>query len=555
MWLSFHKSYLKRYQEIIRLLVRYGRTDLVQMSRLEEILDPSELDSISRSDVNQLAADLERLGPAYIKVGQFLSSRSDLLPQAYTDALARLQDSVAPFPFEEVRQILQVEFDREVEELFDDFSETPLAAASLGQVHVALTKDGRRVAVKIQRPDIRKMIVDDLEAVTFIAEVLDRYTELGRRYEFSAILQALRESIFAELDYEREAQNLAQLGSQMKGFDRIVVPAPLKELTTPRVLTMEYIPSHPITSQALQSFGDKERHVLADQIFRSYLKQIVEEGFFHADPHTGNVYLTEDRRIALFDLGMIGRIGPLLQEQLLQLILSISEGRGNDAAMIAMRMGQMKSDFDRQHFTRHLGNLVTHYYKSSMGDLKIGKIVMQINRIAAESNFRLPSEYTMAAKAMLQLDKLVSELDPAFRPVDCISENAALMVRRRLAKSINVSHFLRTVLETKEFIVQLPPRINHLLDALARNNFTVRVETENAGMIMEGFQKIANRITTGLVLSALIIGAALLCRVPSSLTLFGYPMVAIVFFVLAGVGALILIYRALFNDHHSHRAR
>src|SRR3982751_5804957 len=248
MGISLKPQHLKRYHQIAWLLVKYGRSDLVKQSGLAETLAAEErITPKEEAKAEELAADLEKLGPTFVKLGQLLSTRVELLPRAYLQALERLQDKVEPFGFDEVEKIVTGELGVRMSKAFADFSIEPMASASLGQVHLARLRNGRPVAVKVQRPNIREALVDDLEALEEIAEFLQGHTEFGRRYELTKMLDQFRKSLLRELDYRQEMQNLVRLGELLREYPRIVIPAPVADYSAARVLTMEYVPGKKIT--------------------------------------------------------------------------------------------------------------------------------------------------------------------------------------------------------------------------------------------------------------------------------------------------------------------
>src|SRR5207249_3080603 len=258
----------------------------------------------SSADGEELANDLEQLGPTFVKVGQLLSTRADLLDPAAMKSLSRLQDDVEPFPFADVERIVATELGVRVSKAFSRFDETPLAAASLGQVHRAALRDGREVAVKVQRPNVREQVVRDLESMAELADFLDHHSEIGRRYGFARMVNELRRSILLELDYRREAHNMVTIGRNLARFRRLQIPQPIEDLSATRVLTMNYIAGSKITKANPVVLADANAGELADELFRAYLHQVIIDGVFHADPHPGNVLLTDDGRIGLLDLGM-----------------------------------------------------------------------------------------------------------------------------------------------------------------------------------------------------------------------------------------------------------
>jgi ubiquinone biosynthesis protein len=549
MVVSLKPERLKRYKDVAKLLIKYGRSDLISQAGLQ---DSVELDEITAettgASAEELASDLEKLGPTFIKLGQLLSTRADLLPKPYLDALERLQDHVEPISFEEVERIISSELGIRISRAFAEFETEPLAAASLAQVHRAYMRDGRAVVVKVQRPNIREQIVEDLEALNEIARFLDAHTELGRRYEFENMLVNLRKSVLRELDFKMEANNLISIGQNLAEFEKIIVPDPVEDFTTSRVLTMEYIPGKKITMLSPLRVLEIDGAGLAEELFRAYLKQILIDGLFHADPHPGNVFLTDDDRIALLDLGMVGHVTRGFQDNLLRLLLAESEGRGEDAAEIAIKMGEPKTGFNRAEYVRRVSEFVAEHTDASLTHLNAGQVTLEITKISADCWLRMRPEFTMIAKALLNLDKVVYTLEPNFDPNAVIRERATEIIQHNIIKSIEPSNLLSGVVDIKEFVERLPTRVNKILDSIGNNELKIKVDTIDEKVLLDGLQKIANRITLGLVVAALIVGAALLMRIETSFRIFGYPGLAMIFFLLAAAAGLVLVVSILFYD-------
>jgi predicted unusual protein kinase regulating ubiquinone biosynthesis (AarF/ABC1/UbiB family) len=548
MAISLKPEHLKRYKDMALLLMRYGRADLVKSAGLDAAIEGMQNVEVSPAKMEELAADVEKMGPTFIKLAQLLSTRADLLPQPYIDALTRLQDRVEPFPFNEVEQIVDTELGVRISKAFSDFESQPIAAASLGQVHRAALRDGRRVVVKVQRPGIREEMSKDLDVLGDIAAFLDSHTEAGRKYEFTPLLEEFRKNILRELDYRLEARNLVIFANNLRDFERIVVPQPVEDFTTSRVLTMDYISGKKITALTPLAKIDLDGYLLAEHLFQAYLQQILIDGFFHADPHPGNVFLTDDGRIALIDLGMVARIVPRFQESLIQLLLAISEGKGDDAAEITIKMGEPKPGFDEKAFRRSVADLVLENQNAQIENLDAGRVVLRITQISGECCFRLPPEFTMIAKTLLNLDQVVHTLDPKFDPNFAIRNWADVIMQRRLKKSLSAGNVYGTILELKEFVDKLPTRVNQLVDTLTNKGIHIDVDAIDERSLLSSLHKIANRITVGLLLAALIVGAALMMRVETSFTILGYPAIAIIFFLLAAIGALVLVFNIMFFD-------
>ena len=549
MGISLNPQHLNRYRQIAWLFIKYGRSDLVKQSGLDETLEAEQRATpAEKAKASDLADDLEKLGPTFVKLGQLLSTRVELMPQAYIEALARLQDNVEPFGFDEVEKTVASELGVRLSKAFSEFESTPMAAASLGQVHKARLRNGRQVAVKVQRPGIREKMIEDLDALEEIAVFLDSHTEFGRRYEFSEMLDQFRKSLLRELDYRQEANNLTTIRQQLQDFERIVVPEPIPDYSTSRVLTMEYVHGKKITDLSPLARMDFDGAGLAEELFRAYLEQILVNGFFHADPHPGNVFLTDDYRVALIDLGMVGRIMPGLQEQLLQLLLAIAEGRGDDASDIAIKIGDKKENFDETQFRRRISEIVARQQGTTVDQMQVGRLVLEVTQASGENNIRVPSELTMLGKTLLNLDQVGRALAPDFDPNASIRRNAAQIMQQRLAKSLSPGNLFSGVLELKDLLQRLPSRINRILDAVANNEMKISVDAIDEKTLVLGFQKVANRITVGLIIASLIVGAALLMRVETTFQIWGYPGVAILLFLSAAGAGVVLLVNILFYD-------
>ena len=542
-------QHLKRYKDIAWLLVKHGRSDLVRAAGIEGVLgDDSAQPPEVVAEAKSLADDLERLGPTFVKLGQVLSTRPDLLPPPYLTALARLQDKVEPFPFPEVERIVAEELGVRISKAFAEFEPTPLAAASLGQVHRAQLRSGRRVAVKVQRPGVREQIVQDLEVLGEIGGFIDAHTEVGHQYEFARMIDEFRRSVLRELDYIQEGGHLVVLKRNLASFERLVVPAPVEDYTTSRVLTMEYVAGTKITALSGAVLLEVDGAGLVEELYAAYLKQVLVDGFFHADPHPGNVLLTEDGRLAVLDLGMVARVTPRMQDALLQVLLGGSDGQADVVATYAMKLGQPRDSFDEVAFRRRVADLVARSADSAAEPVEVGRMVLELARLSAESGLRLPPELSMLGKTLLSLDEIARTLEPEVSPNAIVRQHAAALMQQRMADSMSPGRLLSSVLETKELMERLPERMNRILDRLANNDIEVKVDAIDEARLMEGFQKVANRITLGLLLAALIVGAALLMQVDTSFRILGYPGLAILSFLLAAAGGVALICAIVFWD-------
>ncbi len=299
---------LVRYQKFLKFMLKYWNSDLLHQTASNAMDEES---ATEESDFDQspeeLVNDLKQMGPTYIKLGQLLSTRPDLLPDSYLEALSSLQDDLPTIPYEEVRELVEGEIGNRISKAFHFFDEEPLASASIGQVHIAELRSGKKVAVKVQRPGIRKKFLDDLDTLEEVARMAVKHSDVAKRYAFDDVLSELRRIMLHELDYLREAENLVTLGTNLKTYRRLVVPQPIPDYTTSKVLTMEYVKGQKVTKVSPLRKIEEDHTALVDELVEGYLKQIVIDGFVHADPHPGNIHLMENNKIALIDLGMVAQ--------------------------------------------------------------------------------------------------------------------------------------------------------------------------------------------------------------------------------------------------------
>jgi ubiquinone biosynthesis protein len=411
------------------------------------------------------------------------------------------------------------------------------------------------VVVKVQRPGIRERIAADMEALSEVATFADAHLSAGQRYGFSDLLQQFRRSLSRELDYRREAANLTTLGRILRTYDRLVVPEPVDDYTTSVVLTMEYVPGRKVTELGPLARMEMDGSVLAEQLFQAYLDQILVEGFFHADPHPGNVLLTTDGRLALVDVGMVARVPRTMRHQLVKLLLAMSDGNGKGVAEAAIALGRPLDWFDPEGFCSRATELVENAEGLSIDQIDTGSLVMELMRISGDNGLRLPPELSMLGKALLNLDQVAHTLDPAFEPMEAIEEHTNEIMQSEMRTSSG--SMFSSLLEARDFVEQLPGRVNKVMDAVADGNFELKVHAIDEAELMRGFQKLANRLTMGMLLASLVLGAAMLMRVETDSTLLGYPAVAIICFLAAAGGGIALMASILHSDRRArtHPAR
>ncbi|MGM0933327.1 MAG: ABC1 kinase family protein [Bacteroidota bacterium] len=552
--MSVFPDNLERYRKFIGFMLKYWNSELFHQtanSALEDVPEDEDKETDYDQTPEELVEDLKNMGPTYIKMGQLLSTRPDLLPDNYLKALASLQDDVPPIPYEDVHRIIEKEIGTRISKAFETFEEKPLASASIGQVHKAILRSGKPVAVKIQRPGIRKKFLEDLDTLEELAEMAVKHSQVAKRYAFDNVLAELRRILLQELDYDREATNLLTLGKNLKHFKNLIVPQPVLDYSTSKVLTMDFIDGRKVTSISPLKQLEVDYSPIVDELVEAYLQQVINDGFVHADPHPGNIQFTSNDKIALIDLGMVAKFTPGLQEDLLQLLMAISRSNGQDTAHVLLNMSEFDPDkADVKKFDKQISDLVMDSQTSTAKDMQTGRLLIQLNRVAARNHIHIPVEVNILGKILLNMDQIIAVLDPDFDLKQAIRKHVNEIMRKKMYEELKPENFFSFVLETKKLAEYLPERINKISDNLANNRFKLNIDAIDEQRITDGFQKVANRITLGLIIAAMIIGASMLMQVPSDFTIFGYPGLAMVFFLLAAVMGIYLSYIIIFKDEN-----
>lgn len=503
----------------------------------------------------EFAQDIQRLGPAFIKIGQALSIRPDLLPVRYLDALRRLQDDVESVPFELIRERVEQELGMRLSHVFASVDPHPLAAASLAQVHAGTLHDGREVVIKVQRPDIEEAVREDVELLRTVARGVDWLTEQGRRIHFVDWIDEMEQTLAEELDYRLEADNLRIFRERLVGYPMLMVPAPIAQLSTRRVLTMERVPGNKIGDAVRLRRLDEPLDEMARELVCAYLDQIFLHGLVHADPHPGNV-LIHDQGLGLIDLGMVVRLSPRTRDALLRLLVALADGNGDDAANRIEAMAEPLEMYDQRNWQRRCARLVSRIHGThARRELAEGQVLIELTRLAAACGLRPPPEIAILGRTLLALEAVIQRLDPERSTRELVRQHLDRLLGERARMQLGRQALKLEVAEVVEAAGALPRQVGAVLDLLAANRLRVRVSGLEESRLLENLQKIANRITVGLICAALVVGAALALRVDAGPRLFGYPGLALVMFVLAFVLSATLVVSVLLSDRRQSRYR
>ncbi len=589
---------LPRLVSTIRLFTNYGLRDFANRQGLLAIegvgLDgEAPIEGDLRAKAKAFRERLVELGPAYIKLGQVLSTRPDLLPKPYIDELEHLQDDVPPMPFDTVEKIIEEKLHARISKLFESFEEQPLGSASLGQVHGAVLRDGRSVVVKVQRPTLREQLADDIEFFRELATFLTEHTSAGSRVDLVGVVQQVERALIDELDYRTEARNAAQFRKALAEFPHILIPRVIDAYTTHEVLTTERIRGVKIDEIPPISRIEYDFSELADEFSHAYLKQITDSGHFHADPHPGNVFIVlpgrenprtpaeavaddrrqevrpgatalvesenearaiavaaaprDDPKLALIDFGMTAHLTATMRDHVVRLLMAMAENNGDAAAETLVEIGEPPEEFDRRGYVRDVSALVAQHANQTVEDTPAGVVLYELITISYREGLKLPAELTLLAKALFNLDAVSRALDPNFNPTQSIREYTAEIANKRAQRDLSPRRLFQFAAETSDLVRALPHRLDVFTQKLIADDFAVRVEAPQMGSLLLGLEKVANRIFTGLVLGGLLVASGYMMAYQRSLAMLG--------FLIAGVVGLWMVFAILIQDRRSRRRK
>jgi len=544
------------YRDLLVLFTKYGRKDFRLSLEPEDIVaeegTPAEVEPDVKARGEAFARSLKEMGPTYVKFGQVLSTRPDIVPPEYITALESLQDKVEPFSFADVERIIEEELKVRISKLFQNFESTPIAAASLGQVHRAVLRDGREVVVKVQRPDVRDEVHRELDAFSDIAQTLEEHTDIGRKLNFLGAIEQAKITLNHELDYLQEARNTEILRRNLVDFPQIYIPSVIHDLTTSKVLTTELVHGRKVSKLTPLQTLEHDYAELAAVLTEAYLKQICVDGFWHGDPHPGNIFIRDldtGSEIVLLDFGMVSRISREFQDEIIKLLLAISANRGEEVADVCIRMSEVQEQFDAVRFAHQISTVVANFHDVDVRQVNAGQLLFNVIAVANNNELRVPAELAMLAKTLLNLDAITRRLDPKFDPQAVIRSYAERLISQKLQQKFNPRNFYPALLDLNQLILDLPHRMREILDLSAAGRMTFGIKLTQAEIFLAGMHKIANRITVGVVIAALLLSSSLIMRYPTATRLFGYPAFAVIGYLIAAIAAVYLIISTLLRDH------
>lgn len=514
-------KHAQRYQEIISAFLRNGFGFLVKDLGLLERLPfqkkvISDKNSRNRTTGERLRLMLQELGPTFVKLGQMASTRRDILPEDIIFELEKLQDQVSPFSFQQVRQIIEEELGDDLENLFSEFDETPLATASIGQVHRARLHTNERVAVKVQRPHIRPLVKTDLEILDDLARIMESRIDRAKRFQLREIIEEFSKSLTLELDYQTEGRNSEKISRPSINDETIKVPRVYWSHTTAKVLTMEYISGVKVNNLSRLEAEGYDRKVIAERIAHSMLHQILIEGFFHGDPHPGNIIILPGDRIVWMDFGMVGRLSANMQNQFALLALSMKSGSTNGIIKAISEMGVIPFDTDMSALHVDIDELRDRYYDVPLSQISLGGAVSDLLTVAYKHQIMIPAELTMLAKALLTVEALVEMLDHEFSIMNAAEPFGKQLLKERYNPKKIAANAWEHLTEYTEILADLPKKLREVASTIQKGKMRLEITIPELNIFLKKMDRISNRLSFAIVVLAfsiimvgLIIGSSI----------------------------------------------
>lgn len=502
-----------RYRQIIEILVRHGFGFVVGKTgwnnqRITRLLKSDSAEAHAVGTPERLRLMLEDLGPTFIKLGQILSTRGDLLPASYRAELAKLQDSAPPVASEQIRSTFAEEFGRSVDEVFSAFDMRPIAAASIGQAHAATLPDGAEVIVKLRRPHIIEDVEEDLRVLVDLSYLAARHWEMARYYDIVAIVAEFAQTLRAELDYLHEGRNLERIADNFAGDSSVHIPTIYWELTTTRVLTLERIRGVKITHVAELEAQGCDRCIIARRAARILLTMILRDGFFHADPHAGNIFVEPDGRIGLIDFGMVGEVDRGSQDGLMKLMLGITQQDASRLADTMLDLSAGRTLVDRNALRRDLQRLLARYSNRPVGDVRFGAFIAEMIEVLRTHRLRLAPDLALLLKTIVMGEGLAEEIDPTFNLMEIYIPLTEEVIRQRFSMAGWTKQLLLSSIDAFESALEIPQRLRHILGDIERGGFEVNIQPSSFDPYFARLERLVNHLLIALLAVSCTISTA-----------------------------------------------
>jgi ubiquinone biosynthesis protein len=534
---------IRRYRTILGVLIKYGFGHFVEQLNIDYYLElgkrivtldkiPKDLERLSQAQRLRLA--MEELGPTFIKLGQLLSTRPDVLGSAYIHEFSKLQDKVPGFSFEEVNAQIQRELGYPAEELFAEFSTTPLAAASIAQVHRGKLRSGEEVVFKVRRPGIVKIVETDIDVLMGLAYLIEQHIPTVALYDPVGLVKEFRRSIMRELNFTREGRTVDRFAVNFAESETVYTPKIFWDYTGDIVLTMEYVDGIKISALEELTAQGYDLKVVASRGADAFLKQVLDFGLFHADPHPGNVFILPDQVICMLDYGMVGRLGQDLKDQLIDLLQALLNRDVDKIISQLLYSGELTDDSDIKNLRRDLHDFIEDYYDIVLQDIKVGKLLSEFIEILTHHRIHFPADFMILAKALVIMEGVGRQLDPEFNMINHMRPYVNKLVFERFSPKNISEQAVRIVQAYSSLAKNLPQDIKEFVNRLNRNKFKIDLEHRGLEKLVTDLDRSSNRVSFAVVIGSLIVGSSLVMQIDKGPMILGFPLLGLLGYSIAG---------------------
>jgi ubiquinone biosynthesis protein len=550
---------VNRAREIINVFLKYGFGRIIDQIHFQRFIPLrtrirtfGQWPALKGPSVPQrLRMAFSELGPTFIKLGQLLSARPDLITKPFADEFKKLQDEVPPFPAQQAKSIIEEETKRPLDKVFLGFDDLPIAAASVAQVHHATLLDGNEVIIKVQRPHIHEQIDSDVSILSTLANLLDRYVAESRFFNPRGIVEEFSRTIRKELNFAEEARNCERFRKNFEDSTDIYIPRVYSDFVTEKILVMEKIRGVRIDDTArIESMG-LDRSQLAKKAVNAYFKQILEDGFFHADPHPGNIFVMSDGKIGLMDFGIVGRVSTELREIIANTLLALINKDFDKLVDQYIELGYVPEELDlgdfRKEFKADISDFLEPLYGLTLKELNFAEYVDTITHLSLKHRMKIPSDLLLINKAMLIVENVCRELDPDFDFISAAEPYAAILVKQRISPSWIYEKAQKNLEDVADFASVFPKQLRQIIRKVLRDDIHMKLTHVGLDKLIRDMDRSSNRIAFSLVVSAIILSSAIMHAAGVGPKLFGMSVLANISFVVAfflGIWLLISIIRS-----------
>lgn len=525
-----------RMRTIVSVFSKHGFANLAERMKLGRfVLEkwlPSEA-SQQRSVPERIRLSFEELGPTFVKFGQLLASRPDLVPEEWSREFARLHDQVQILDFREVEQVLRQELGENYRDYFLEIDEAPLGAASIAQVHRAILRDGRAVVIKVQRPGIIDKIKDDLNVLFFLAELIETYVPETKPFRPSMVVEEFFESLQMETNFIVEANNIRRFQENFANEPKIKIPAVEMSLLTEKVLVLEQLDGIPLSAEASLTQPGLDKSEILRTGLKTYLKMVFMDGLFHGDLHAGNFFLYSDNRIGLIDFGLVGRLNRKTQSAIANMLLALSQEDYEKLANEYLDLAPYSESADPDALARDLRNLVAPYFGLTLKNVKMGQLLMSSAAVAARHQISVPAELMLFFKSLVGIEGLARRIDPDFDFLSQSLEFAGELVRHQYDPQKMALELGQVLRDSKNLLSGLPRQLHHWIRQVNSPGYATRIRLESAEEFRRSFESSFHLLFLGMLISALILASSIVAVFPSSQMLLGLPLLSVIGYSLA----------------------